>query len=317
MLVAALLVAAAAAAPACDAERATPVTVSQMARAPERWLGRCVRVSGIVSGNIFYDDVEGVYRAEATDADTRANEGWLGLYASPPEPERRGPFRASVAGIVHDCTLDYEKAVADSNPDDLIMPTGYCHYRGGLVLVDARVRYDRPIRLSRQSSDAARRRFGDLLTVREAGPVPEPAKRLVDQFVAAFEAQDRAGLAALVSAYDGQEPAGPGLDRWQSFLAGDTGPFRSLRAHRRIAEPVFFRERLSAADEIDPPVDPHWFACFCTASGCADRWPISSVDTQAELSRPYLCLRAYRDTTAERSWSLGVGLKPSGRDEPT
>jgi hypothetical protein len=118
---------------ACTTADAMPTDVRQMAREPERWLGRCVRLEGYIDYNRFYSDVAGFYRYYASNYDDMRNDGWLGLY-----PPRRygfsGPMRrGTVVGLVHDCEADRLRA-EDRAPNSIIMMTGFCHYRYGLVL---------------------------------------------------------------------------------------------------------------------------------------------------------------------------------------
>jgi len=315
VIVAALLAAAAPAAAACDLRHAEPTTARTVGAHPDAWIGRCVRLEGLTVGRTFYDDIGGMYRATATDRDDRLNEGWLGMYFEEARADIKTPLRATVAGIVHDCERDDEAAQAAAGPDVLVMMVGYCHYHPGLVLLNAVTARRQPVRLVRQIGDKARRDYGGLLTVAEAGPAPEGVPVLVGAFAKAFAANDLAALDRLVDSYDTNRPEGEkALVRWRASLFGDKGAFRNLRA-AGLKDLTFLKAR-EAKGESGWVSDPTWFACFCTASGCRGRWPISASDTQAEAKRPYMCLRVYHEPTEERPLALGLGLLPNSRKEP-
>src|SRR5687768_16721562 len=109
-LLTALALAAVPAPQPCTFETAIPADVREIARNPEKWFDRCVRLDGFVASPYFYEDVAGFYRSDAADARDRPNEGWLGLYF-PGRGNWGQPLRrASVAGVVGDCQRSYEAA---------------------------------------------------------------------------------------------------------------------------------------------------------------------------------------------------------------
>ena len=160
MLLAALL--AAATPEACTLRNAQPATVREIAAAPDKWFDRCVRLEGFTMGRIFYQDAAGTYRYRASDEEDRPNDGWIGLYVRQGRANRRRALRASVAGIVSSCARDYAKAKARAGPDELVMPIGYCHYDGGLVLGEAVLRHGAKVSLRRLTGSKARLAVGDL-----------------------------------------------------------------------------------------------------------------------------------------------------------
>jgi hypothetical protein len=131
-LLTALALAAAPSPQPCTFETATPTDVREMARNPERWFDRCVRLDGFVAANVFYEDVAGAYRRLASDGSDRPNDGWLGLYFSNNRDWQKPLRRASVVGTVHSCERIYDRAEANLGPNQIVFVTGYCHYAGGL-----------------------------------------------------------------------------------------------------------------------------------------------------------------------------------------
>lgn len=288
---------------ACTLENAQPATVREIAAAPDRWFGRCVRLEGLTTGQTFYQDVEAGYRRDASDKEDRPNDGWLGLYPREGRVDRRRPRRASVAGIVQDCGRNYEAAEAGAGPEVLIMSVGYCHYNGGLILGEATIRHGARVSLPRLTGDKARLAVGDLLTVNETGAPPAEPLGLLRRFVAAVRAGDSVGAAALAGSYNVNVRNGPqGQMRWRRFLTAE-GPFAFLRKDRR--EPIFFRARQSREDaEYD--ASPDWFACFCRTRDCKGLWPISVKDAVADYDPAYACIRLYRAPAEGEPWTIGI-----------
>lgn len=309
MLLAALL--AAATPPACTLESAQPTTVREVATAPDTWVGRCVRLEGFTTGSTFYQDVGGTYRFKASDKEDRPNDGWLGLYFLQKGAYRRKPLEASVAGVVDTCSRQWDELQAQAGPNDLVMLTGYCHYHLGLILLDVTVRHGTSISVPRLTGEASRRRFGDLLTVEEAGSPPAEPLGLLRRFVAAVRAGDAIAAASLADGYNDnilKDPKSRAL--WGKFLVSD-GPFAFLRkAPGR--EPVFLRERQSRKDD-GRGTQPDWFACFCTTPDCAKSWPIAAKDAAAEADPAYACVRLYRDFTEGKPWQVGIDLAKTRR----
>lgn len=275
---------------ACTARTAIPADVRQMAQEPERWLGRCVRVDGYVDYNRFYSDVVGFYRYFAADYEDTRNLGWLGLY-----PARRygiqGPMRrGSVIGVVHDCETDHARAQARS-PDSIVMMTGFCHYRYGLVLRRVSFRPEARADFERQTGDEQRRSFGDLETIAETGPLPAEVGVLFDRFVAAVRAGDEETLRALAILRDGdeQDERRRAVSE-RTFLLGEDGSsLASLRVAPVPPPATFFRQRSHRRSQYPGS----WHACFCRIRDCTSLWPISAQDASADPVRPYVCVQAF------------------------
>jgi hypothetical protein len=283
-----------------------------MAREPQRWLGRCVRLEGYVSYNHFYSDVAGFYRYFASDYQDHRNDGWLGLY-----PRRRygfrGPLqRGAVVGVVHDCETDRDRAEAE-RPDSIVMMLGFCHYRYGLVLNPASYRPAEPVEFERQMGEVARRSFGDLLSESESGEVPPEVAALAERFAAAILARDAAALSTLVEFHDRDERPDEERAAWQrSFLIGEgNSPLGDLRASSQRA---IFRERRPARSEEDP--FRGWHVCFCRSADCTGIWPIGRVDATASPEHPYWCASMYNRDYRLPPATIGISARPAYPLEP-
>lgn len=284
----------------CTMRTAVAADVRAMAREPQRWLGRCVRLVGYVSYNHFYADVGGYYRYFASDYDDHRNDGWLGLY-----PRRRygfrGPMqRGSVVGIVHDCESDQERS-------DAIMMMGFCHYRYGLVLREVSLRAQASVDFHRQTGDGARRAIGDLETAEEAGPLPPEVSSLFNRFILAVRAGDQATLQGLiVSNYGDEQDEHRRVAAERAFLLGSESPLAVLRAARE-PQVAYFRSRLPR--HVERP--GNWHACFCKTADCSNVWPISESDATADPVRPYLCVEAFGQDYRRPADRIGV-IRQSG-----
>lgn len=273
------------------------VDVRVIARAPARWFDRCVRLRGYVVRNIFYADAGGAYAAAANDSSGRSNDGWLGLYLRGRQTDRLR--RGTVTGILRDCGRDWAEEAARAGPNELVMSIGYCHYRGGLVLLAAQFDAQGPAHFERLTSASDRARFGDLELPGADRPVPEEVTSLADRFLSGVQAGDGLGLAAYTGTWTEQNPETPAaLAAWHAYLSGDgASPLRPLR--RAVVQRAYFRERPWAADQ-EVRYLPVWFACFCREVDCTGRWPIHGDDATAGPSRPYVCVRASSRTDRRR-----------------
>lgn len=138
--------------PQCSPSTAERATVGEIKRRPDRFLGRCVTVSGPVDPiSIYASDAARArshrllrLRGTPTEPDPRHR---LGLYRGDDRSEGRGlDGHWKITGIVDDCELMYERAqekaarerVAGTQEDGeamvVIMMTGYCHYLSGPVI---------------------------------------------------------------------------------------------------------------------------------------------------------------------------------------
>jgi hypothetical protein len=283
------------AAESCTWENAVRADVRAMAVAPQPWIGRCVRLEGLVTSNVYFADVAGAYAASATNERDRANDGWLGLYLPRNRDYSRRPVRAELIGTIDTCEASHARRSAQAGPDGLVMMFGYCHYRGGLILRGSGFRPGSPARFVRQMGDANRRAFGDLETEAEAGPAPREVRELGERFLRGLRTRDAAALLDFVGLWSEYEH--PERPRWRArfgaWLTGDRGsPLAALRDGPERPQTAFFREMIHR-DEREDGETGDWHICYCKTADCSATWPISADDATAEPVRPYVCLRAF------------------------
>jgi len=298
MLVLAALLAASA--PQCTVSTAVRATVEEMAREPERWFDRCVRLNGYVSGYTFYSGPKGHYRRFASDKEDHPNDGWLGLYFEDRRESRKESGRASLIGVVDDCGRSYRAATATAKPGELIMMLGYCHYQGGLTLTRVRVISRDSEYVERQSGEAARVAFGDLELPDETHPIPSDVQAVVAQFEQAFAANDKRSLVEVAYPYLTTVETASQKRNYEAFLSGATGPLHIFRRSGKLPQPQWFYAREPKERQGDAP---DWFACYCRDHSCAEKWPIAALDAVSSSDFPYACFRV-------SNWNQG-GLKLS------
>ena len=138
--------------PQCSPATAERATVGEIKRRPDRFLGRCVTVSGPVDPiSIYASDAARArshrllrLRGTPTEPDPRHR---LGVYFGNDRSEAHGRNgRWKITGIVDDCDLMYERAQSKATRETgagtqeegdamvVIMMTGYCHYLSGPVI---------------------------------------------------------------------------------------------------------------------------------------------------------------------------------------
>ena len=161
---------------------------------------------------------------------------------------------------------------------------GYCHWFDGPIVDVASWSIDSGVRYERLIGEAARRRFGDLVS---ATPVTPNLKALLafgHDFLRAVRNRDRAALAAL----HGFSPDTRNTDdrRVLSFILDDPdSPFRQLRAGIGTTPAIFVRRDV----ERRPDEGVGGVLCFCRTENCRSRWPISILDTGNSADKPYVC----------------------------
>lgn len=113
----------------CGPNEAEPATIEQIVAAGEAWLQQCVTVSGRTSGRILSTTAD---RAPAIGLD---NGEVLGI-----DFRMEDDVPVTVTGRIDSCERR-GRAIQEEqrrNPDVVILHAGFCHYRGGIVLVASR-----------------------------------------------------------------------------------------------------------------------------------------------------------------------------------
>ncbi len=290
--------------PPCTARHAIRTDVVAIASAPERFLDRCVTVTGALADITMYSGREGLYLASRFGPDGNRTAASPRHRIGIDKQEIRNlrmsrPMRATVTGRVDTCERRREGA-------PFAMLTGYCHYESGpTIVVDAYEIGDQGY--ERLTGEDARRRYGNIAFMPADWRHRAGLERLAAQFLAALRAGDRAGLAAL----HGIGPESSNESRAQlSYLLDDpASPFVQLRGGAPSQSVIFVAARDGAASPADRVSG---ILCFCRAGDCTDRWPIAFSDADNRPARPYACTHV-QPWAGTGFWTpTGVG----GPDEP-
>ena len=288
----------------CTSATATGVSIERVARAPSRWLGRCVRVRGFLQYTSLYSSVEGLYLAQRRDPDSYSLGGDLrhriGLYGEYPSSDALKYL--SVVGVVDSCErrgrearrLEDEtnrRTRAAGVEDEIIvmMLSGYCHYFPGAV-IKVNEAIDLPARrLERLVGDRARLRYGNLVPGRRTWHRYADLHRRAEAFLAAIRTGDRARLSVLHGRFGARRQE---LDR---LLDDPDSPFRELRGGGARPYIILYYAFDNSGRPPEEQRHQDGFICYCRALDCEGRWPISTVDTGPRPDHPYACVLVQED----------------------
>jgi hypothetical protein len=276
--------------PACTAAESIETSVTEIAGDPDRFLDRCVTVTGAMAGISLYSGREGMYLSHRFGPD--------GNYVPEARVHRIGidrqdlralglayPQRTTVTGRVDTCERRYARIEAAGG-----MPLlgGYCHYhRGPTIVVDAYSVTEQ--RYERMTGEAARARFGDLAFMPQNWPTRRAAEAVIAEFLAALRDGDRAKLADLHEFVDEENRHRQGV--LFSMLEDPHSVFAGLRREVPLQTAYFV---LAAEDGTLFGRDyegPSATVCFCRTADCTGLWPISLNDANNAPDRPYACTK--------------------------
>lgn len=267
--------------PPCTARHAIGTDVVAIASAPERFLGRCVTVTGALADITMFSGREGLYLASRFGPGRNAAAANLRHRIGIDNQEIRNlrmsrPMPATVTGRVDTCERRRDGA-------PFAMLTGYCHYAGGpTIVVDAYEIGDRGY--ERLTGEDARRRYGNIAFMPADWPHRARLERLAAQFLAALRAGDRAVLAALHDIRP--ESTNESRAQLSTLLDDPASLFVQLRGGAPSQSAIFVVSRDGAAIPADRLSG---ILCFCRAGDCTERWPIAFHDADGDPDRPYAC----------------------------
>ncbi|HWT13046.1 MAG TPA: hypothetical protein VN231_09870 [Allosphingosinicella sp.] len=293
LFIAALAVAASAAPEApgqpCSRDGAISATVAEIARDPDRFLDRCVTVTGALAGIRMYSGREGLYLAHRVGRNgnpVAANLAHrIGIDSQDlRELRMRYPQLTTVTGRVDSCERRSARIVAAGGIPFL---GGYCHYEGGpTIVVDAYNLTEQ--RFERMIGEEARREFGNLAAMPPDWPHRPRVEAMATEFLGALRAGDRAKLSELHGIRGEEDEHDRAL--LFSLLEDRDSVFAEIRQASSPQSAVF----VSAAEDGTPlaaPEGPAALVCFCRGPDCAGRWPIAGNDANNEPRRPFACTR--------------------------
>ncbi|HEY4943709.1 MAG TPA: hypothetical protein VII56_19940 [Rhizomicrobium sp.] len=268
----------------CSVHRAHPVRLMSFASHSERYLGKCLRLSGLLIGRTLFTGIDGYYRRGSYESDSflKGEERFhIGLYASSVLLEKfqnSQAFRATVIGIASTCE--------QLNGPTVIMVLGACHFTSGAILAVATAR-TRPTVLVRLTGERARQRVGNM----QAAPTDWPERATIAAFASRWLNDIQSGNVADYKVVNGGASY---LDTSSYVFTDIPSAFESFRGKHSQPQLEIFLTR------ENPPFYPdelHRVAisCFCRKADCTGLWPISTMDAANAPQRPYVCMSVYRE----------------------
>ena len=310
--------------PPCTAGEAVRTSVAEIGAHPERFLDRCVTVTGAYAGITMFSGRDGLYLVNRYGRDGNHLAAHLVHRIGIDNQDLRdlrlsAPHRTTVTGRVDMCERRSARSQAAAEgarrgSQEIVISflTGYCHYYSGpTILVSA---YDlTEARYERMTGEAARRAFGNLVPMPADWPARAEVETVTAEFLQALRAGDRGALAALHETNAETNEHGRAL----LFMLRDDQ--QSVFAGLRRAAPMQTAIFVSAAAD-GPPLGrndgPAATICFCRTADCAGRWPIAINDADNDLDRPYACIRAEPRDYPPRRVVLNTPVSRGGLTEP-
>jgi hypothetical protein len=269
----------------CTPEHAEATTVEAITTAPQRWLDRCVTISGISGGIELFSSVEGMYRTGRFAADGNFDPADLRHRIGIDRQELRGnaglrrrATQIRVTGRVDSCERRFQRVVDAGGVPFL---GGYCHsHKGPTIIVSDYAISNRTFQ--RLVGDAARQRVGDLIEVPVDWEWRDELEKSKRDFASAVRAGDRHRLSNLLS-------YGSGLEEKRITHILTAPAYQELREGRSGEVKILSR---TVGGRFKPSGNGYVSAyfCYCRTRNCSGRWPIASVDADAGEERPYVCV---------------------------
>lgn len=273
----------------CAPTNSEKVTVAAIAADPAAWIGKCVSVEAIYSGERLNVDADAIYGV---------NGNSIGGYVDG-KGDVGGAWTGTFTGRVADCAVAEEDLLTGllrSPGISLHGRTLGCLEPKGPFLVFMTHSGMKPAGIKRRLPGE---RGGDL----QLAPVDWVHTGAVTQIARDFEAAMIDGDAEALSSI-----VGNGY-RAEQLLTTDSSALALLR--NGGGPPTIFLQRQEAGG------NPVAEACWCRQRACGRLWPIASRDADNQASRPYACLRieGRREGDAWR-WRADASDDVYGLDEP-
>jgi hypothetical protein len=275
----------------CTADNSERTSVATVAANPSAWMGRCVAMEGLYSGERVHEDVDAIYGV--TD---HAVGGFVdGLGA------RTGALRGLFVGRVSDCATAEEilltaqlRAPGISLHERVLgCPTG----EGPFLMFMSHGELE-PSGLKRRLPGA---RGGDLVKAGEDWAHYRDVVAMAQMFETAMQSSDAEMLSDVVRPYEAER-----------LLVGNGSALVKLKERSERGFAVFRDVDDTSAERFAGE------ACWCLTRDCADTWPIHSRDADNQPSRPYACLRVEGKVPAGGIVKLRIdpSHEVSGLEEP-
>ncbi|WP_428627384.1 hypothetical protein [Sphingopyxis sp.] len=293
----------------CSASVAHDTTVAAIAAQPAEWLGKCVRVEGLKSGDFIYADRDALYRLPKDSLDVATNGGTLLLDNRKIIDTIAGDWqKVRVVARVRDCVEIGAKQDAAS-ADDMAMLAGGCHYNDTTGLWVAEISSlgeSRPQRLLQTEASG----LGNIAPLDAGSPWRARFADVERQLLAALQSNDPERRQSLfLTQWMGSEQR-----EWVSQqISGKMSPLAAIMDPRTSVQSQIFGWKANLDDspaDIDAKTradQADAIICWSAAAKAADLWPVSSFDATLNPDRPYACVKVtYRIDGESNRWQAAM-----------
>jgi hypothetical protein len=292
-------------------------------------MGQCLRISGMVEFRSLYDGLRGYYAEATRPGDLQKI---IGLYAKDEMYDALFTERDQVAhrrlveivGRASSCERLAEESAREAKVeteaarargeigDDVeivrVSFGGYCHYRGGPVLMVSQFKM-----LGHAAEllidEAARRDFTNLETVGVRWTYFDQVKALSETWFDAVRLRDTTTFAKLKPGFSGSDLNRRESSMYKLFVAGDS-PVRFLFG-LPATPPIHYFRFVPAPGEGDYYQLYLAFGCVCRIGDCTGHWPFSALNASLNQDLPYACIRI----SDQRDDIEGVSPEPPEIDD--
>jgi hypothetical protein len=288
---------------ACTQATATATTIEVIQADYKPWMGRCVRLNGIMfQSHLFADRMALIEPASLFGAKRKHALFIYGRNWASPRPR---PSMIELIGTVGSCAAQNNliAAIQADNPGDILMLSGFCHtsLETFVAPVAITITSDKPIlRLSEAEVPAGDR---PLIEVPAGVTISERHVAAAAQLATALATDDEPAARRLMNPEVEQYLAEEDRTNPPGWLREDLREAHAayvkakpLRRTFAAMTPVDARQRHILIDRDDLPDPSHSGAltrlivCWCTGTDCTGRWPISETDIDTAPDRPYRCV---------------------------
>ncbi|HEX7693846.1 MAG TPA: hypothetical protein VF409_05110 [Sphingomonas sp.] len=285
----------------CAGERIGDTKIEDVQANLQRYLGKCVRLRGILADGRLYTDRQATLETnDRTDDDRRPKRSIVVLRGG-----KDRPLLVEITGRVADCGLanDAMARYQADHPEEIVMVSGFCH-------TSMETYFDKPIVrvLSKQPIPrlvAAEVPPSKWLLIEAPASLPnrDEAVNTARRFLVAIATRDETVFRKLHNpiAQDILDTEGSGVKGgMREWLTEAHADFVTSVAFRTAAMTILARPKPQIRSFVEPSdvADVQkggtgaWrvTTCWCTREDCSGRWPIAPSQADNAPGRPYLCI---------------------------
>lgn len=292
---------AAAASKSCAGYGIIDTKIEQVQADLGRYLGKCVRLRGILADGRLYADRQATLETNDKTADDRRPKRSIVVLRG---SEGRPAF-VEITGRVADCGLanDATESYQADHPEEIIMVSGFCHTSMETYFDKPMVRVLSKKPITRLVATEVPPSKWLLIEAPPDLPNRDEAMHTARTFLGAIATRDEALFRKLHNpmAQDILDTEGSGIKggmrEWLTEAHADfvrSAPVRTT-AMAILARPKpemrSFVER-SDLEDFQRGGSGAWqvTTCWCTVEDCSGRWPIAPSQADNAPGRPYLCI---------------------------